>query len=175
VVDARQPSTPVSALDRQGIGSAAEPIVVSLSEEIRDVEDCFSLCETQPDPILGANSIAQVTDLGGTDYRIILQRPITPGAVTTIQFNGGAGFVSFTAHPANVNADSAAGPPDILAMIDCCINAVCAPEWGDYSCDVDRSGLAGPPDILRVIDLLNGAAEFEPWLNTLRPTNAVCP
>jgi len=175
VVDARQPHAPNSALLRQGIGSADEPIVVTLSASIRGLEDCFSICETQPDPVFGANFITQVTDLGGTDYEIVLQRPITPGQVTTLDYSGGTGFVSFTSHPANVNGDTAAAPPDILAMIDCCLNGVCVPPWGGYSCDVDHSGLAGPPDILRVIDLLNGAGDFNSWLNTSRPVNLTCP
>lgn len=175
VVDARQPHPPTSALKRQGIGSIQEPIIVSLSAPIRGVEVCFSICETQSDPTFGDNAIEQVNDLGGTDYEIILRRPITTGGVTTIQYTGGSNFVSLTAHPANVNADSASGPADILAVIDCCINGVCTPAFGLHSCDVDHSGLAGPPDILRVIDLLNGAAEFTPWLNTSRPTNSICP
>ena len=179
-VDARQPSTPSSALPRQGIGSPGavgsdrELIVIKLDPPVTGAEHCFELCETKVDPLLGANSIRNVTDLGGGKYEIVLHHAITAGGVTTIEYTGDGSYVAYTSHPVNVNADSRAAPSDILRVIDY-INGVAVSPWGIYSEDIDRSNLLAPPDILRVIDLLNGAGVYDPWLNTPLPRNTTCP
>lgn len=174
VVDARQPNTPRDSLPRQGIGTEDEPIVVALDPPVTDAAHCFNLCETAADQLLGANYIVSVSGSGTGQYKIVLHHAITAGAVTTIQYKGGGSYVEFTSHPANVNADSAAAPSDILRVIDY-INGVATSPWGIYSEDVDRSNLLGPPDILRVIDLLNGAGVFASWLNSPLPLNTSCP
>ena len=67
-----------------------------------------------------------------------------------------------------VNSDDA----DVcLAAIEC-LNGVASFPCELVNTDIDRSNEAGPPDILRVIDLLNGASEFEIWLDATRPA---CP
>jgi V8-like Glu-specific endopeptidase len=180
VLDARQPHAHNAALPRQGIGSPGmlgsqrEPITVLLNPPVRHAEECFELCETKVDPLLGPNSIASVVDLGGGKYEMVLDHAIMAGGVTTIQYLGDGSFVEFTSHPANVDADTASSPVDILKIIDI-LNGVMLPPWGNYSCDVDRSNLCAPADILRVIDLLNGADAFDPWLGIRRPVNTSCP
>lgn len=171
-IDARQPSAPSNPLPRLGIGSSEEPIVITLG--VAGAEECFSLCETATDSVLGANGITSVHDLGGGVYEIVLDHAITAGAVTTISYIGNGDYIEYTSHPANVNADSASGPPDILYLIDV-LNGVATAPHGLYSVDVDHSDSAEPPDILRVIDLLNGAGVFNSWLNTNLPVNTSCP
>lgn len=179
-IDARQPHLPGDAAIRQGIGALgganvpAQPITIVLDPPATGAAaECFSLCETAD---TGApNDIASVEDLGDGSYRIILDRPITTAAVTTISYTGDGSFVEYVSSPANVNGDSASGAPDITELIDCCVNQTCEPLWGNYSCDIDNNGSPGPADITRLIDLLNGASEFEPWLSAPLPMNTTCP
>jgi hypothetical protein len=170
VVDARQPNPVNSPTPLQGIST----IMVTAPEG--GSADCWTLCETAQGQT--PNSIQSVM-ANGTNYTITLARPITPGAVTTLKYTrsmGGATTGVFTSHPANVNGDSAAGPNDILRVVDCLNNVnpgVNCPH-GLFSRDIDQSGVFGPADILRAIDLLNGADVFIPWNNTSLPMNT-CP
>jgi hypothetical protein len=66
--------------------------------------------------------------------------------------------------PADVNSDRTSSAVDILAVIDN-LNGQIDPPFELWQCDSDRSDVCGPSDILRVIDLLNGADEYEIWLN----------
>jgi hypothetical protein len=179
--DARQPhpvtagSELVPAL-RQGIGSEAEPIVLTTTQPDM-AADCFVLCETQPDPILGANGIASVLQTGAGTYEIVLDFAIAPNSWTTIAIDGCAGagcFVEYLANPGNVDHNSTTGPLDILAIIDY-INGVLTPPFGIYSSDVDHSGQLNPGDILAVVNLLNGADAFSPQQGVVRPENDSCP
>ncbi len=139
-----------------------------------DAVECWSLCETA---VAGtANSVASVVDNGGGSYTLMLARPMTPGAVTTVTYTTNATTGIFTSHPGNVNADAATGPGDILSVIDCLndINVAGNCPWGDYSGDVDRSGVTSAPDILMVIDLLNGASGLDPWNATPLPDPTSC-
>jgi hypothetical protein len=168
VIDARQPHPVNDATAAQGIGTfqVAAPGPAGPC--------CWSLCET--DEGTSPNFIASLEEHEAWTYAITLGRPITPAAVTTLTYHGGNSTGTFTAHPANADADASSGPADVLTLIDCCLNDGCDPPWGDYSCDIDHSGDAAPSDILRLIDLLNGAGSFDPWIDTLLPTNAgVCP
>ncbi len=179
-LDARQPHPPNSAQPRQGIGSqggpgvSPEPIMIRILPRVGGAEDCFTLCETAEDPLLGPNGIKNVTYLGGGVYRLFLNRPITAGAVTKIKYTGGPSFVQYISHPANVNGDAAASPADILDLIDH-LNGVRVPPLSIYGCDLDRTGQCVPADILAVIDLLNGAGLWQAWNGTQRPTSANCP
>jgi hypothetical protein len=168
VIDARQPHPVDDATAAQGIDTFQ---VVAPGPA---GPCCWSLCET--DQGTSPNFIAGLEEHEAWTYAITLDRPITPGAVTTLTYHGGNSTGTFTAHPANADADVSVGPADVLTLIDCCLNDSCDPPWGDYSCDIDHSGDAAPSDILRLIDLLNGAGSFDPWIDTLLPTNAgLCP
>ena len=97
-------------------------------------------------------------------YTLILSHPITPGAVTVITYESTSGNTvdkaRFTSLPADSNADGVSCSGDILRLIDCCLNEVCEPPFGIYSCDIDQSEVTNSADILRLIDLLNGAGQF---------------
>jgi hypothetical protein len=141
-----------------------------------DDTGCWTLCETVVEGT--ANAIAGIVDNGGGMYTITLNRRITPGAVTTLTYTPDAGAAStgtFTSLPADSNADGLSNTADILSLIDCCLNGVCTPAWGDYSCDIDQSLVVNSADILRLIDLLNGAGQFvQPW-NLVSPVTTGCP
>ncbi|MCH8251454.1 MAG: hypothetical protein IID36_03270 [Planctomycetes bacterium] len=170
--DARQPHVPgpgadEDPADRQGIGSADEPIIMTL-DVAGEPDSCFFLCETAPDAVLGENGVASVTETGNGVYEIVLNHAIAPGSVTTISY--GNQFVEFLSHPANTNHDGFSNANDILHTIDM-LNGVVEPEFGEFSTDVDHSGLFGTSDVLRVIDLLNGAIPYAIWLGAARPVN----
>lgn len=139
-----------------------------------DRVECWSLCET--DTVPGSpNAIQSVVDQGRGQFLITLTRPITQGAATTITAKGSGTMATFISHPANVNSNSAAGPSDIIDLIDH-LNGVRVPPLNMWQCDIDRSGVCAPPDILSEIDLLNGSSGFRVWNGTTKPATAgVCP
>jgi len=168
-VDAGYPHDPANAASLRTVSEFHVTAPVGA-----DSTDCWTLCETAA--VGAANSIASVVDHGGGSYTLLLARPMTPGAVTTITYVTNGTYGVFTSHPANVNGDSAAGAADVLAMIDCLngLNTAVNCPWDGYSSDVDRSTATNAADVLAVIDLLNGAAAFDSWNNTTRPDAAAC-
>lgn len=170
-VDARQPSLITDSNQLLGIGSVGEPIRIDIGK-LAVSTNCFSLCETNHVGF-APNAIAKVTDLGDGSYEILLQRPITPYAVTTISY-GQENSISYISHPANVNADSASSAVDILDLINI-LNGTFKSPWGLFSSDIDHSNSNNPADILREIDLLNGAGEFTSYMQSSLPTNSNCP
>jgi hypothetical protein len=172
-VDARQPHAAEAADPRQGIGSAAEPIVATLGSP--GAEACFELCESAPDPVLGANDVATVVDIGGGRYEIVLNRPITPGEATTILQTGDASFLVYISHPGNVNADAVADTADLISLARILRDEE-IPIYGPYSADLDRTGLSTPADLLRAVDLMLGGDAFDrAWFGTDLPGLGACP
>lgn len=184
-VDARQPN-PVNndSFGRlQGIGSpnsfqgySPEPIEITLSVSGQALLTLWDLCETGAHPLYGSNSIQSVEEVASGVYRILLERPITPGEWTTIMYLGDGSSITYGFLPANVNGDGAANPIDILKIIDCLNNVDVSANcpYGRYSTDMDQSGVFNPADILRVIDLLNGADVFEIWNGAMLPLMSCC-
>ncbi len=175
IVDARQPYPPDddSLEARQGIGGSQEPITVTLDVPLAEAH-CFTVCETAEDPALGFNTIENVTEGPANVYETQLLRPITPGAVTTIEYDGDT-YVEYVSHPGNVNGDLFADRLDMLALIDF-LNGVTTVPYGLYSVDIDHSGEADALDVLRIVDLLEGVGLYDPpWAQTQRPTNTSCP
>ena len=164
VIDAGQPFDPTTGAPLQGI----DTIIATGPEGAGP--NCWSLCETL---LTGnANFIVEVVEDAGS-YTIMLDRPITPGAVTTITYTDEVttettGF--YTAHPANANGDTIADANDVLSVIDY-LNGDAMPPFGMFSMDVDRSGDANASDILRIIDLLNGGGNLDEWLDSPRPSS----
>lgn len=176
VVDARYPHTPNDANAYLGIDSVEVTLDTTTSG---DDPSCWALCETDeyandPNGILGVTLLS--TGVDTTTYRLDLERPLTAGAATTINYINSPKMLTYITHPANVNGNSAAGPGDILSIIDCLngIDPLVNCPFGVYSADTDHSGAADPPDILAVIDLLNGASQFQVWNGTTRPENTTC-
>ncbi len=170
VIDARQPHPLLDANDPQGISA----IVASAPEGAHKLA-CWSWCETAsagpPIAITGFDGV------GGGELTVILNRAITPGAITTLTYtpeNGAESTGVFTPHPGNVDGNDESDAADIAVMIDCCLNHACDPV-PTYRCDIDRSGGVTAADTLRVIDLLSGAHEYDSWDGTtLPPDCGIC-
>ena len=167
VVDAGRPYLPADPSTAMGI----DHLTLQAPPGANQLE-CWDLCETKS---LGVpNSMTRVSSLGGGMLEITLARAITPGAATTITYNGDPTTTGvFISHPANVNGDSATSPVDLLDLIDT-LNGVRILPWGLRSGDIDRSGLVAPADILEEVDLLNGAGSYDVWNGTPRPDPAAC-
>jgi hypothetical protein len=134
---------------------------------------CWWFCESDPDSNV---DIANVIEEPPGMYRIELDRPLTAGSVAFLSYRDDGGHATtgrFTAHPANVNADSRANPLDVLSLADH-LNGNAALVWGKYSGDLDHSGVIGPADIITLIDLLNGNG-FAVWYGTALPSAEGCP
>jgi hypothetical protein len=184
--DARQPhpqgtaGTAVSPTSRQGIGSPTEPIVITLDVCGASSLQCWAFCETGIEsvdtgtPLLSANHIASVherVDQPGV-YEITLQRPISAGRWTAIRYMAPSWqWVSWASLPANANGDSIASSLDIQKHDDCCVKHLCAPKYGNYSCDIDHDGQVTSQDTLTLTNLLNGAGTFIVWNGRTLGTN----
>jgi hypothetical protein len=178
--DARQPHPPNSAATRQGIGSATEPIRVSMLPRLADLENCFSVCETNDDPVLGENEIQSVVYEGNGVYQIVLDHAIPAGAASTIEYVGSQTFVQYFNHPGNVDNNSVVNSSDVSKLLACCLGhgnclppALPTPNF--RRCDIDRSGANTALDLLRLMDVLIGSDDLLPWNNTPKPTNTTCP
>jgi hypothetical protein len=176
VIDARQPYPPDDAGTRQGI----DAIVVSGPEGAANL-GCWTTCESASagSPI----EIAGVLDHGDGTFTLSLNRPITPGAVTTVTYTTSTGIVQsgrFTSHPANSDGSSESDSADIVALVACCLNRTCAWEPTEYACNIDRSSGTAlhervtAADVLRVIDLLNGADQYDRWEGVPLPDCGSC-
>ncbi|MEK6676855.1 MAG: hypothetical protein AABZ47_14520 [Planctomycetota bacterium] len=174
VVDARQPhpSNLATIGAMQGIGSANEPIILTLGSTSAPSE-CFSLCETEFDVALGPNGIAEITEGPPGVYSLVLLRPITPGAVTMIGYRSSS-FVTYTSHPGNINADPTVNPNDTFNLVQYLFGTFSSPH-GSFSFDLDHSGQVNAQDLVRSVDLYNGADLYNAWSNTVKPTDTGCP
>ncbi len=162
VVDARRPHAPDSATPLEGITTFNV-----LGPQGVD-QDCWVLCETGNTGT--PNEIVDISEVAG-NYTITLDRPITPGEVTTISYNdveGGLTTGVFTSHPGNTNGADDAGPTDVSDLVDALDNPGLLP-WELFSKDMDRSGVVTPLDILTAVNLLNGADAYEAWNGTPLP------
>ncbi len=184
--DARQPhpqgtaGTAVSPTARQGIGSPTEPIVITLDVCGASSLQCWAFCETGIESVdtgtspLSANHIASVherIDEPGA-YEITLQRPISAGRWTAIRYMAPSWqIVRWASLPADANGDSIASSLDIQKHNDCCVEHLCAPKYGNYSCDIDHDGQVTSQDTLTLINLLNGAGTFIVWNGRTLGTN----
>jgi hypothetical protein len=167
------PNGPVTFLDPEdGTVDARQPHPISDSSVFwgidsflveapagADMNRCWRLCETADTG--SSNAIIAIVDNGDGTYTLQLDRPITPGAVTTITYIAGDGTETrgeFIFHPANVDGNAFSQGADVVAIINA-INGA-QPAHGMYSTDINWSGSLTPADMLRVIDLLNGADAF---------------
>lgn len=166
-VDARRPHARTGSGGLEGLQSFVVRAPLG-SDQVA----CWQLCDTALPA--APNQIESVVPLGAGIYSLSLQRPISPGAVTTLTLNGDPATRGvFYSHPANVSADSAAAPSDLLDLIDA-LNGIRFLPWEDLSGDIDRSGVVGPADIIETIDLLNGSGGFQTWNGTALPDATPC-
>jgi hypothetical protein len=167
-VDARQPHPPDNASARQGI----DTLVVE-GPPGAGMNRCWSLCETASVPF--PNDIADVVENGDGTFTVLLDRPMTANAVTTISYIGMNGVETrgvFHAHPANSDGNAFANGADLATIIDA-LGGTPGP-YGLYSTDINHSGNTTAADMLRAIDLLNGGDEFLEWRDSPRPACGAC-
>ncbi|MDO8632552.1 MAG: hypothetical protein Q7R41_18885, partial [Phycisphaerales bacterium] len=186
--DARQPhpENDNSLGARQGLGSPnpdareEDKIKVTLyNSGLRAISHtCWPLCETGIEPVetgtLSPNKISCIREsvVGGNQYQIILDRPISAGHWTTIRYVGAGQHFSYASLPADANGDWTAEPGDITDFIDCCLNHLCPPFLSSvYRCDIDHNGTVNDTDQSVLENLLNGAGTFIEWNGKTLPTN----
>jgi hypothetical protein len=172
-IDARAPYDldDASLAARRGIGGPEEPILLSVGVA-GATADCFPLCETAADEVLGPNDRNGVVEVPQGEYELTLLHPIAPGAVTTLSY-GQQDFVSYVAHPGNANADDQANSDDVDSLIEYLDGA--EPPFGMMSVDMDHSGAGNPADLIRIMDLFNGAELYDIWLDSDLPVAKTCP
>lgn len=182
--DARQPHplNDCSLSARQGIGSAAEPIVITLTEGGANNLDCWALCETGIEEVdtgqgcgtLEANAIKSVTEMSAGVYEIVLNRPISAGHWTTVSYLADESYVSYASLPGNSNGDGRVNATDLGGLRAYILYGGSPPPYGIYGWDLDHNGLAQQGDIDRWYDLANGVSTFIPWRWVMLPVNT-CP
>jgi hypothetical protein len=151
-IDARQPTPPEQPDTLQGFDAVT--LEFDSSVDGLTVADFSVIATSHPWPEL----IDVAVD--GATAALQFDRPIQPGAWTTVQHLPSNNTVTFGALPGDVSADAASGPLDILALVDA-LNGV--QDLAEWSTDIDRSTVTAPADVLRLIDLLNGAGTWQPW------------
>jgi len=138
---------------------------------------CWESCETAAEG--SENFISGITESEPGQYVIDFDRPITPGAETTVTYLTAAGpayTASFTSLPGDSDGDMVARADDIAALVACCLDDACGGYPGDDRCDMNRSESATGEDALRLIDLLNGAGQAGKSWNLESPSiGAGCP
>lgn len=187
--DARQPHPPNDnrLVARQGIGSAGEPITITMMNPLcgNVGPQCFGLCETgieQTDgtPMDGvaltANQIVSVTKRTSPDktYDIVLARPISAGHWTLIKYWSGSKKIIYSSLPGDVNIDGvsqSSSPSDVEYLDDCLAGSAFCPTV--YRRDMDHSGSLEieVADVTRLNQLLAGSETFIEWEGRTLPSN----
>lgn len=172
VVDARQPHQPHDPSMSQGIDSFVvhAPVGANTTES-------WTVCETRSTGT--ENLVSDVIDHHDGTFTLLLDRPITPAAVTALTFTDElcstyTGY--FISHPGNVDGDGQTNASDVGALMEV-LNGAAVPVWGHFSTDCNHSGSTTPADLICTINLLNGGDGFAPgYRDTGLPTLIdICP
>lgn len=186
------PQNDCDILDREGLGDRSTPlatdrILITLSNSGIPVggaisTTCWSLCETgtesadtaQGCTAPGSNSVHAILETGLVgQYEVQLNRPISGAHWTRVTYthSGGGSCVAYASLPGDVNSSGTAASSDILEWIDCCFNNVCIPDYGDYSCDINRDGAWTATDNTELQALLSGTNKYLDWSGRTLATN----
>lgn len=111
--------------------------------------------------------VANVQPTNADEVRLLLNRPLTVLAWTTINHPSSGTSVRIGFLPADVNGDGASGPADVGALVDALSGA--GPALPPWSRDIDRSETTTPADVLEEIDLLIGAGTYDPFDGAILP------
>ena len=176
-VDARQPRLVTDVTALQGIGGDAANEITVTAPRGADLDACWSFCETQVEG--PPNAIESVVDNGDDTYTILLERPITAGAVSKITYTDNDGVrhtVTYTSLPGDSDASGTTeSAVDIPALITCCLDGSCSP-FGEHSCNINHSPMVSAEDLLRLIDLANSAGQFtREWEGETPDLSINCP
>lgn len=142
---------------------------------------CWTLCETGTEPVdtgqscpaPSSNIVQAVVESSFGVYDIFLSRPISGTDWTRITYthSGGNSCVAYASLAGDVDSSGVAAPADILELIDCCLNAICTPDYGDYSCDINRDGSWTSADNTELQALLNGTNKYYAWSGATLASN----
>lgn len=171
--DARYPYAPHSDAIADPIGFDAVDLTFASSDslDLLTAEDFVFTELPGASPLPPA--VESIELLGGNSVRVHFDRPFTElvWSCLGLACAGPQDVAACWGHlPADVDDSGAAGPSDILAIVDALTGVTTLPS---YRCDIDDSGACVASDVLAVIDLLNGAGSFEPYLNVDHPV--ACP
>ncbi len=181
-VDHLQDQTPAGEL--QGIGQ----VTMGFGEVVRDASthgpvsaSTFTATLTTDLPGLEPPAVASVMQGLGGVYIVTLDRPITPGAWTTITANvedlAGNPATNNTLDlgflPGDVSGNLVANTQDLLAWVTgfnaCTAAFTCGDPAVLTQLDSNRDGLANTQDLLRLVQLLNGVNTQNPWNGVALP------
>jgi len=90
----------------------------------------------------------------GSTLTVLFDRPIRPGAWTTITHKNSASSTRIGRFPGDVDSDGKADTRDVIALLDA-VNG--GRKLPDYRSDIDGNGTLGPGDILRLLDVITEA------------------
>ncbi len=174
--------------DRDALGTlqGIAALAITFSEPVVDADSGGPLTavsfavELTPSPNLPGLTppvIVGVTPNGETAYDLTFDRPITPGAWTTIRAlvedTGGvpidpvADSVDLGFLPGDANFSRLANTQDLLAAVNglnaCAMAGTCSSPEVLAQFDMNRNGTANTQDLLRLIQLLNGVLTQNVW------------
>lgn len=94
----------------------------------------------------------------GTTLTVLFDRPIRPGAWTTITHKNSSATTRIGRFPGDVDGDGKADTRDMLTLLDA-VNG--GRKLPDYRSDIDGDGTLGPGDVLRLLDVITEARARE--------------
>jgi len=160
-IDARKPTDP----DGTNVyGWKSVDLTFSVYASLQLPEDFLV---TQEGGVTVAPPITGVAAIDDQHLTVTLETIIEPRAWTTITHLPSNTSVRTGYLSGDVNANGTSNELDITALTNA-LNGigVSRPVW---SLDIDRSEAVAPADVLEEVDLLNGAAEYESYLNESLP------
>jgi hypothetical protein len=124
-----------------------------------------------------------VTPGNATAYTLTLDRPIIPGAWTTIKANvkdlegaaitPGANSVDLGFLPGDSDGNSIDNTQDLLSLIGklnaCALAGTCSTPEVLVTADINRDGAVNTQDLLRLVQLLNGVSTQNVWNGVVLP------
>ncbi|MCH7888762.1 MAG: hypothetical protein IIA00_05735 [Proteobacteria bacterium] len=164
-IDARQPHELYDAglalgWDRMVMQLACNAATLSWSRLDFQVTSTSGNIENQPKSIVYDDTRARLS--------VVLYHPIAPGEWTCIEHLDSGQRWCAGSLPGDADQNRLVTTGDITALINA-INLSATSQAPLYATDINRSGITAGVDILRLIDLLNGAADFDPWITRSLP------
>lgn len=160
-IDPAQPSPPDGS-----VVEGLQSLVVTFSADATGLLMEDLAIEIQPGGVT-APTITGVM-VSGDQVTVDLDMPIPAGQWTCVTHVASGTKACVALLPGDVDGDAVS----VTADVDAILADLATPALPLRRCDVDRSGACSPLDLLREIDLLQGAEQYDPWLDKTIPA---CP
>jgi hypothetical protein len=160
-IDARRPHPSDDSATREGW----QLIDVTFRGDISQLGN-EDFIVTQEDGISSATVVINVIATGDNRVGLELDDIIDVGAWTTITLELSGSGVRLGFLPGDVDGRDGVTKGDIAALVQSLDGQMERPIW---SIDIDRSGEPTAADLIELIDLMNGAGEYEEYLNSNLP------